>query len=68
MSDVLGYTQAGFAFEVSTPFGADTLLLETFEIGEAISQPFDMRLVMRSEDNNLDFSQIVGQGVTLTFD
>src|SRR5881227_1135380 len=66
MSEVLGYTQAGYAFDVSTPFGADKLLLETFEISEAISQPFSMRLVMRSEQEDLDFSQIVGKPVTLT--
>jgi type VI secretion system secreted protein VgrG len=66
MSDVVGYTQGGYAYEVTTPFGPDTLLLQSFDIDETVSQPFDMRLVMLSEYDDLDFSEIVGQGVTLT--
>ena len=66
MNDVLGYTQGGFAFAVTTPFGADKLLLERFAVSERISEPFHMHLVMASEYDNLDFSQIVGQAVSVT--
>jgi type VI secretion system secreted protein VgrG len=66
MNDVVGYTQAGYAFAVTTPLGADKLLLDSFEITECISEPFEMRLTMVSEYDDLDFSQIVGQAVTVT--
>jgi type VI secretion system secreted protein VgrG len=66
MSEVLGYTQAGYSFAVTTPLGADKLLLEEFEMTERISEPFAMRLTMVSEYGDLDFSQIVGQTVTVT--
>lgn len=66
MNDVIGYTQTGYAFEVSTPFGSDQLLLDSFEMTERLSAPFHLRLVMVSEHGDLDFSQIVGQPVTVT--
>lgn len=66
MNDVVGYTQAGYAFAVTTPLGADKVLLDSFGIIERISEPFRMRLVMASEYSDLEFSQIVGKAVTVT--
>jgi len=62
---VLGYTETGYTFTVTTPLGADMLLLEAFEGEELISGLFDFRLDMESEHGDLDFSQVVGQSVTI---
>ncbi len=62
---VLGYTQTGYTFTVTTPLGADMLLLEAFEGEEQISGLFAFRLDMESEHGDLDFTQIVGQSVTI---
>lgn len=64
MSD--GYTQAGAFLKVDTPFGDDVLLLEQFSGREAISEPFQFQLTMRSANLNLDPTQIVGAPVTVT--
>ncbi|HXZ03005.1 MAG TPA: type VI secretion system tip protein TssI/VgrG [Stellaceae bacterium] len=63
---VLGYTQTGYVFTVATPLGADMLLLQSFEGEEQISGLFEFRLDMESEHDDLDFTQVVGQGVTVT--
>jgi type VI secretion system secreted protein VgrG len=65
MNDVVGFTQAGYRFAVTTPLGADKLLLDSFEITEGISEPFEMRRTMASEYGDLDFGQIVGKAVTV---
>lgn len=63
---VLGYTQAGYAFTVTTPLGADMLLLQSFEGEERLSALFEFHLDMESEHGDLDFTQVVGQPVTVT--
>jgi type VI secretion system secreted protein VgrG len=63
---VLGYTQTGYLFTVTTPLGADMLLLESFEGEEGISGLFHFRLEMDSEHGDLDFSAVVGKSVTIT--
>jgi type VI secretion system secreted protein VgrG len=60
------YVQGGSPFLVTTPFGADKLLLQSFEGEERISGLFRYRLELISEDKSLDFSTIVGQNATLT--
>ena len=59
------YVQGASPFLVTTPFGADKLLLQSFEGEERISGLFRYRLDLMSEDNSLDFSTIVGQNATL---
>lgn len=59
-------TQAhGFA-SVSTPFGKDVLLLDTFSGREAMSELFRFDLRMRSADRALNARAIVGKAVTVT--
>jgi len=58
--------QAGSFLSVSTPFGADVLLLEGFSGREAISEPFHFELRMRSSNTALSAASIVGQSATVT--
>ena len=60
-----GYTQTNFALTVTTPFGADQLLLDSLQGVEAISQPFKFSLGMRSSETSLDPSTIIGASVTV---
>ncbi|KXU85417.1 ImpA family type VI secretion-associated protein [Paraburkholderia monticola] len=59
-------SQSNWFASVSTPFGADVLLLDGFGGREAISELFRFDLRMRSTNKALDPAQIVGQGVTVT--
>ncbi len=65
-----GFTQNAFAASVSTPFGADVLLLDALRVDERLSSLFEMRLTMRSSQTALDPGAIIGQtiGVTLHAD
>jgi type VI secretion system secreted protein VgrG len=60
------YTQDTLHLQVTTPFGANKLLLRSFSGEEQISGLFHFLLEMVSESPSLDFSSIVGQGVTVT--
>src|SRR5579859_2379756 len=59
------YTQAGRLISLATPLGDDKLLLTGFTGREAVSRLFDFRLTMLSEDTAIDFTQIIGQSVTI---
>src|SRR5215475_2496750 len=52
---------------LTTPLGADKFLLTHFQGEERISKPFHFSLELISQDNAVDFTQIVGKSVTLTF-
>ncbi|MGG1947623.1 type VI secretion system tip protein TssI/VgrG [Trinickia sp. NRRL B-1857] len=58
--------QTGSFLSVSSPFGADVLVLEGFSGREAISEPFHFELRMRSTNTALSPASIVGQSVTVT--
>jgi type VI secretion system secreted protein VgrG len=62
-----GFSQKNSVISVATPFGPDTLLLDTFQGMEAISQPFRFTLAMRASDSGLDPSTIVGAAITVKF-
>jgi type VI secretion system secreted protein VgrG len=62
----VGFTQANTYLSMSSPFGADTLLLRAARGEERLSTPFQFWLDMLSEQSDLDFSQIVGKGVTIS--
>jgi type VI secretion system secreted protein VgrG len=62
------YTQALRYLSVSTPAGADVLLLRACRGEEGLSTPFQFSLDMVSENAALDFSTIVGQGATVTME
>ena len=59
------YTQAGRLISLTTPLGEDKLLLTGFTGQEAISRMFHFHLATLSEDTAIDFTQIVGQSVTI---
>lgn len=60
-----GFTQANSALSVTTPFGANVLLLDSIHGVEALSQPFKFSLSMHSSDTGLDPAMIVGASVTI---
>ncbi len=60
-----GFTQANAFLSVTTPFGADVLLLDSFDGTEAISQPFRFSLTMRAGSATLDAATIVGAVATV---
>ena len=53
-------------FTLTTPLGADKFIVKSFQGEEQISGLFHYRLELLSEDDSIDFSQIVGKRVTLT--
>ena len=59
------YTQANLKLSITTPLGADKLLLRNFNGEERISEPFSFSLELLSEDNALDFSSIIGKAATI---
>jgi len=59
------YTQTGRLISLTTPLGEDKLLLTGLTGREAISRLFDFHLQTLSEDTAIDFTQIVGQSVTI---
>lgn len=60
-----GFKQTNSPLSVTTPFGADVLLLDTFQGVEAISAPFKFALSMRSSDAGLNPATIIGATVTV---
>lgn len=52
-------------FHLTTPLSEDALLLHRFDGEEALSQPFEFRLSMLSEDNAIDAGDLVGKRITL---
>ncbi len=59
------YTQTGRLISLTTPLGDDKLLLTGFTGHEAISRLFNFHLTTLSDDRAVDFTQIVGQSVTI---
>ncbi len=64
----VGWTQALRYLSVSTPAGADVLLLRSCRGEEALSMPFQYNLDMVSENPAIDFSSIIGQPATVTIE
>lgn len=61
----MAFTQANTNLQITTPFGADKLLLARVHVDERISQPFRIELELLAEDTALDFKKIVGKDVTV---
>ena len=59
------YTQQNRFIAITTPLGEDVLLLQEFSGEEAISRPFHYHLHVLSLQNSIDFSQIIGQRVSI---
>jgi type VI secretion system secreted protein VgrG len=62
-----GYQQTASPILISTPLGEDKVLLKSLQGEEQISGLFHYTLELVSEDDQLNFSSIVGQSVTVTF-
>src|SRR6267143_3403435 len=62
----MSYIQTERPIAISTPLGADALLLRSFTGYEAISQLFRFDLDLLSEKPAISFDSIVGKTVTLT--
>ena len=60
------YTHDNLYFDLTTPFGADVLLLRSFRGEEGLSELVRFLLEMQSETYDLDFTQVVGKGVTIS--
>lgn len=61
----MAFTQANTMLQVTTPFGADKMLLVRFEGEERISTPYRFDLDLVSAEASLDFKKILGEGVTV---
>jgi len=59
------YDQKPRLISLDTPLGENKLLLTSFAGREAISRLFNFHLTTLSEDSNIDFTQIIGQSVTV---
>ena len=60
------HTQEGRLISITTPLGDDVLLLSGFSGHEAISRLFSFHLDLLSEQPSIDFTQIIGQSVTIS--
>lgn len=59
------FTQANTNLQITTPFGASSVLLARFHAEERLSALFRFDLEMASSERDLDFKKILGQGVTV---
>ncbi len=63
------YTQAGRPISITTPLGADALLLESFSGFEAISAPFRYKVELLSESASpIAFDGLLGKDVTINLE
>lgn len=61
-----GFLQGDGFLSLTTPFGANVLLLDGLEGSEAISELFEFNLFMRSTSLDLDPVKIIGKSATVT--
>jgi type VI secretion system secreted protein VgrG len=61
----MSYSTKKRPFHLTTPLAEDVLLLHRFDGEEALSQPFEFRLSMLSEDDAIDAKDLVGKRITL---
>ena len=65
----MNYTQQDRAMAVTTPLGADKLLLLSFTGQEAISRLFDFQLDLTAENEvDVAFDKLLGQKITTRLD
>lgn len=62
-----GFKQSGLV-RLTSPFGADDLLLDSLEGSEGISELFRFALHMRSASAGLDAATVLGQPLTVTIE
>src|SRR4051812_22483355 len=59
------WTQAARKLAIATPLGEDEFILQSFTLTDEISRPFVCEATLYSENEEIDFSAIVGQNVTI---
>jgi type VI secretion system secreted protein VgrG len=60
------FSQTHRLFQVTTPFGEDTMLFGRMQATEGLSQPFEFVVTAFSERGDLDADTILGKPVTVT--
>ena len=61
-------TQATRHIAIHTPLGDDVLLLRSFSAQEEVSRLFEFDLDLLSEDDEINFDDIIGQNVTISME
>lgn len=61
-------TQKNLKLKITTPLGADAVILDKFDGVEEISQPFEYTLALRSKKIDLDFDNIIGKDIHITLE
>ncbi|MCB9897645.1 MAG: type VI secretion system tip protein VgrG [Planctomycetes bacterium] len=61
----MAYTQEGRAIQITTPLGADALLLDAFTAEERLSAPYTIHAELLSESSSIDFAKVVGHPVAI---
>lgn len=59
-------TLPSIRFSITTPLGPDKLQLRSLRGEEGLSRLFHFTLELQSDDPNVDFSALVGEGITVT--
>lgn len=59
------FSQENRLIAIDTPLGKDALLLQSFSGREGVSRLFSFQIDLLSESNSIDFSEIIGQNVTI---
>jgi type VI secretion system secreted protein VgrG len=62
----MSHSQEGRLIALTTPLGEDALLLAGFSGHEAMSRLFSFHLNLLTEHVSIDFTQIIGQNVTIS--
>jgi type VI secretion system secreted protein VgrG len=62
----VGFVETASSLQVTTPLGANKLLLRRFAGTEAVSEPFLFTLEMACTDDGADPAQVLGQKATVT--
>ncbi|MGA9980946.1 MAG: type VI secretion system tip protein VgrG [Candidatus Sulfotelmatobacter sp.] len=65
MAQAVGFSQDNRLISIDTPLGKDVLLLSGFNGSEGISRLFRFDLELFSEQNSINFKDIIGQNVTI---
>ena len=65
MAVKIGFTQTGRALQITTPLGKDAVLLRSVSGQETVSQLFRFQLELLSEEESMNFDDLVGQPVSI---
>jgi type VI secretion system secreted protein VgrG len=63
-----GMKQAGRIARLTTPLGADELVLTQLHVSEGLSELFEISIEALSKTEDFDFDRLLGQACTVTFE